>query len=203
MINVKNRTKYHLQNKLKQFISHIFILFRKSLKGLKSSNLEAKSLKVRALGIQLRAVIHRKVLPAYTHCCVCLLPQWCSGSYCCISNAPISVVCAAYCQTFFFLLKSIASGGVQQQQYGAPFVKILYLTDLAQKVLSLRIYSYLCTDLIISAHFQLSLHAVMLSLPEIAMEESMVSCLKKNLVFCFSNPDKIQVAARQEFPGVI
>ena len=27
-----------------------------------------------------------------------------------------------------------------------PFVKILYLTDLAQKVLSLRIYSYLCTD---------------------------------------------------------
>jgi len=36
-------------------------------------------------------------------------------------------------------------------KYGAPFVKILYLTDLAQKVLSLRIYSYLCTDLIISA----------------------------------------------------
>jgi len=35
--------------------------------------------------------------------------------------------------------------------YGAPFVKILYLTDLAQKVLSLGIYSYLCTDLIISA----------------------------------------------------
>jgi len=35
--------------------------------------------------------------------------------------------------------------------YGASFVKILYLTDLAQKVLSLRIYSYLCTDLIISA----------------------------------------------------
>jgi len=35
--------------------------------------------------------------------------------------------------------------------YGAPFVKILYLTDVAQKVLSLRIYSYLCTDLIISA----------------------------------------------------
>jgi len=35
--------------------------------------------------------------------------------------------------------------------YGAPFVKILYLTDLAQKVLSLRIYSYLCADLAISA----------------------------------------------------
>jgi len=30
-------------------------------------------------------------------------------------------------------------------------VKILYLTDLAQKMLSLRKYSYLCTYLIISA----------------------------------------------------
>ena len=28
--------------------------------------------------------------------------------------------------------------------YGAPFVKILYLTDLAQKVLSLRRLNYLC-----------------------------------------------------------
>jgi len=28
--------------------------------------------------------------------------------------------------------------------YGAPFVKTLYLTDLAQKLLSLRIFSYLC-----------------------------------------------------------
>jgi len=27
--------------------------------------------------------------------------------------------------------------------YGAPFVKILYLTDLAQKLLSLRIFSFL------------------------------------------------------------
>jgi len=35
--------------------------------------------------------------------------------------------------------------------YGAPFVKILYLTDLAQKLLSLRIYSNLCADLAISA----------------------------------------------------
>ena len=43
MINVKNRTKYHLQNKLKQFISHIFILFQKSLNGLNSSNLGTKS----------------------------------------------------------------------------------------------------------------------------------------------------------------
>jgi len=31
----------------------------------------------------------------------------------------------------------------------------------------------------------------------------MVSCLKKNLVFCFSNLDKIQAAAKHEFPGVI
>jgi len=30
--------------------------------------------------------------------------------------------------------------------YGAPFVKILHLTDLAQKLLSLRIFSYLCAE---------------------------------------------------------
>jgi len=35
--------------------------------------------------------------------------------------------------------------------YGAPFVKILYLTDLAQKLLSLRAFSYLCAHLAISA----------------------------------------------------
>jgi len=35
--------------------------------------------------------------------------------------------------------------------YGAPLVKILYLTDLAQKLLSLRIISYLCAYLAISA----------------------------------------------------
>jgi len=35
--------------------------------------------------------------------------------------------------------------------YGAPFVKILYLTDLAQKLLSLRAFSYLCEHLAISA----------------------------------------------------
>jgi len=34
---------------------------------------------------------------------------------------------------------------------GAPFLKILYLTDLAQKVLSLRRDSYLCTHLAVSA----------------------------------------------------
>jgi len=31
----------------------------------------------------------------------------------------------------------------------------------------------------------------------------MVSCLKKNVVFCFSNPDKTWATARHEFPGVI
>jgi len=34
--------------------------------------------------------------------------------------------------------------------YGAPFVKILYLTDLAQKLLSLRIFSYLYAEIAIS-----------------------------------------------------
>jgi len=37
------------------------------------------------------------------------------------------------------------------RNYGAPFVKILYLTDLAQKLLSLHIFSYLCMHLYISA----------------------------------------------------
>jgi len=35
--------------------------------------------------------------------------------------------------------------------HGAPFVKILYLTDLAQKLLYLCIFSYLCAHLAISA----------------------------------------------------
>ena len=35
--------------------------------------------------------------------------------------------------------------------YGAPFVKILYLTDLAQKLLYLRAFSYLCAHLAASA----------------------------------------------------
>jgi len=34
--------------------------------------------------------------------------------------------------------------------YGALFVKILYLTDLAQKLLSLHIFSYLCAEIAIS-----------------------------------------------------
>jgi len=36
-------------------------------------------------------------------------------------------------------------------KYGAPFAKILYLTDLAQKLLSLRIFSYLCEEIAMSA----------------------------------------------------
>jgi len=34
--------------------------------------------------------------------------------------------------------------------YGAPFVKVLYLTDLAQKLLSLRMFSFLCAEIAIS-----------------------------------------------------
>jgi len=40
--------------------------------------------------------------------------------------------------------------GPDMLDYGATFVKILYLTDLAQKLLSLRIYSYLCAEIAIS-----------------------------------------------------
>jgi len=40
---------------------------------------------------------------------------------------------------------------VTETEYGAPFVKILYLTDLAQKLLSLRRFSYLCAHTAISA----------------------------------------------------
>jgi len=38
-------------------------------------------------------------------------------------------------------------------RYGAPFVKILYLTDLAQKLISLRALSYFCVYLAISARY--------------------------------------------------
>jgi len=39
-----------------------------------------------------------------------------------------------------------------ERVYGAPLVKILYLTDLVQKLLSLRIFNYLCAHLAIYAH---------------------------------------------------
>jgi len=59
-------------------------------------------------------------------------------------------------------ITSFKAGGSASQTrpiYGAPFVKILYLTDLAQKLLSLRIFtyviqcafSYLCAEIAISA----------------------------------------------------
>ena len=38
-----------------------------------------------------------------------------------------------------------------RRSYEAPFAKILYLTDLAQKLLFLRIFSYLCAEIAISA----------------------------------------------------
>jgi len=54
--------------------------------------------------------------------------------------------------------------------YGAPFVKILYLTDLAQKLLSLaEIAISACRD-VISASDSYLCNAEMLSLPEIAMQ---------------------------------
>jgi len=42
--------------------------------------------------------------------------------------------------------------------YGVPFVKILYLTDLTQKLLSLHILSYLCADNYLCAHLAISAH---------------------------------------------
>jgi len=36
--------------------------------------------------------------------------------------------------------------------YGALFIKILYATDLPQKLLYLRTFSYLCAHLAISGH---------------------------------------------------
>jgi len=38
-----------------------------------------------------------------------------------------------------------------ESPYGTPFAKILYLTDLAQKLLSLHILSYLYAEIAISA----------------------------------------------------
>jgi len=39
--------------------------------------------------------------------------------------------------------------------YGAPFVEISYLTDLAQKLLSLRTFNYIC-DSYLCAHLAIS-----------------------------------------------
>jgi len=46
--------------------------------------------------------------------------------------------------------EEVVCAAVLARAYGAPLVKILYLTDLAQKLLSLRIFSYLCAEMAIS-----------------------------------------------------
>ena len=51
----------------------------------------------------------------------------------------------------FIRPKRTSTLGSLNEAYGAPSVKIFYLTDLAQKLLSLRIFSYLCTEIAISA----------------------------------------------------
>ena len=53
--------------------------------------------------------------------------------------------------------------------YGASFIKILYLTDLAQKLLSLRIFIYLCAEIDICARIKLSLCALSYLCAEIAI----------------------------------
>jgi len=80
--------------------------------------------------------------------------------------------------------RTIALHQMQHEKhlYGAPFVKILYLTDLAQKLLSLAEIaisacrdvisgrdSYLCRQRCYLWQRQLSLHAGMLSLADIAI----------------------------------
>jgi len=61
---------------------------------------------------------------------------------------PIQIVKA---KTAVFIPKKSCDGHMMSgHMYGAPFVKILYLTDLAQKLLSLRIFSYLCAEIAIS-----------------------------------------------------
>jgi len=93
------------------------------------------------------------------------------------------IVKSSFSHCFYFISTKV------EQQYGAPFVKILYLTDLAQKLLSLHAEilslaeiaisacrdvisgrdSYLCMQRCYLWQRQLSLHAEMLSLPEIAI----------------------------------
>jgi len=46
---------------------------------------------------------------------------------------------------------TIANSFKVAPDYGAPFVTVLYLTDLAQKLLSASIFSYLCAHSAISA----------------------------------------------------
>jgi len=60
------------------------------------------------------------------------------------STDVISLFNIAVCAVKLMLWPVVCLRG---DEYGAPFVKILYLTDLAQKLLSLRIFSYLCAHL--------------------------------------------------------
>jgi len=69
-----------------------------------------------------------------------------------------------------FRLSWLVSHATSKHHYGAPFVKILYLTDLAQKLLSLKeIAISACRDVISGRDSYLCMHAEMLSLPEIAI----------------------------------
>ena len=56
---------------------------------------------------------------------------------------------SAHDSLFVLLRPGVAEPCTSVGLYGTPFVKILYLTDLAQKLLSLRIFSYLCAEITI------------------------------------------------------
>jgi len=56
-----------------------------------------------------------------------------------------------YMEEFKPFTPHVIAWSVRKGFYGAPFAKTLYLTDLALKLLSLRIFSYLCAEIAISA----------------------------------------------------
>jgi len=62
-----------------------------------------------------------------------------------MSRYSVTEVSTRFVKLFFLLLCT------SPDLYGVPFAKILYLTDLAQNLLSLHIFSYLCVHLAISA----------------------------------------------------
>jgi len=53
--------------------------------------------------------------------------------------------------TVRYALTQAQNNQQDEHGYAALFVKILYMTDLAEKLLSLRIFSYLCIEIAISA----------------------------------------------------
>ena len=80
-----------------------------------------------------------------------------NGAQCCCSKFDCRLFTSKFCQFAFYLslLLSVISTSLAQtvtrlqKWYGAPFVKILYLTDLAQKLLSLaEIAISACRDVI-------------------------------------------------------